>query len=67
LANSESAEGRESFVLHDGPPFANGDVHMAALNKILKDFVVKSPNHAGEARALRAGMDCHGLPINSRS
>ena len=57
------AEG-ELFVLHDGPPFANGDVHMGtALNKILKDLVVKSKTMAGFRAPYVPGWDCHGLPI----
>ncbi len=54
----------ELFVLHDGPPFANGDVHMGtALNKILKDLVVKSKTMAGFRAPYVPGWDCHGLPI----
>jgi isoleucyl-tRNA synthetase len=57
-------EGAELFVLHDGPPFANGDVHMGtALNKILKDLVVKSKTMAGFRAPYLPGWDCHGLPI----
>ena len=60
----KSREGRELFVLHDGPPFANGDVHMGtALNKILKDFVVKSQTMLGKRAPYVPGWDCHGLPI----
>jgi isoleucyl-tRNA synthetase len=56
--------GKELFVLHDGPPFANGDVHMGtALNKILKDFVVKSQSMLGKRAPYVPGWDCHGLPI----
>ncbi len=52
------------FILHDGPPFANGDVHMGtALNKILKDLVVKSKTMAGFETPFIPGWDCHGLPI----
>jgi isoleucyl-tRNA synthetase len=52
------------FVLHDGPPFANGDVHMGtALNKILKDVIVKSRTMAGFRAPYIPGWDCHGLPI----
>ena len=52
------------FILHDGPPFANGDVHMGtALNKVLKDFVVKSKSMAGFEVPYIPGWDCHGLPI----
>lgn len=55
------------YVLHDGPPFANGDVHMGtALNKILKDFVVKSRTMAGFRAPFIPGWDCHGLPIEFR-
>ena len=60
----KSREGRDLFVLHDGPPFANGDVHMGtALNKILKDFVVKSQTMLGKRAPYVPGWDCHGLPI----
>src|SRR5713101_6331816 len=60
----KAKEGRELFVLHDGPPFANGDVHMGtALNKILKDFVVKSQTMLGKRAPYVPGWDCHGLPI----
>ena len=60
----QSRAGRELFVLHDGPPFANGDVHMGtALNKILKDFVVKSQTMLGKHAPYVPGWDCHGLPI----
>jgi len=56
--------GADLFVLHDGPPFANGDVHMGtALNKILKDLVVKSKTMAGFRAPFVPGWDCHGLPI----
>jgi len=59
-----SREDRELFVLHDGPPFANGDVHMGtALNKILKDFVAKSQTMLGKRAPFVPGWDCHGLPI----
>lgn len=60
----KAREDRELFVLHDGPPFANGDVHMGtALNKILKDFVVKSQSMLGKRAPFVPGWDCHGLPI----
>src|SRR5947199_9074805 len=60
----KSKEGRELFVLPHGPPFANGDVHMGtALNKILKDFVVKSQTMLGQCSPYVTGGDCHGLPI----
>src|SRR3954453_115688 len=54
----------ELFVLHDGPPFANGDVHMGtALNKVLKDLIVKSRTMLGYRAPYVPGWDCHGLPI----
>jgi isoleucyl-tRNA synthetase len=56
--------GRPKFVLHDGPPYANGRIHMGhALNKVLKDFVVKSRTMAGFDAPYVPGWDCHGLPI----
>jgi len=60
----EKSAGRPKFVLHDGPPYANGRIHLGtALNKILKDFVVKSKNMAGFDAPYVPGWDCHGLPI----
>ena len=60
----EARAGLPSFVLHDGPPFANGDVHMGtALNKVLKDLIVKSRSMAGFRAPYIPGWDCHGLPI----
>ena len=57
-------EGAPKFVLHDGPPYANGDIHLGtALNKILKDVVVKSRSMAGFDAPYVVGYDCHGLPI----
>jgi isoleucyl-tRNA synthetase len=56
--------GRPKFVLHDGPPYANGDIHIGhAVNKILKDIVVKSKTLAGFDAPYVPGWDCHGLPI----
>jgi isoleucyl-tRNA synthetase len=56
--------GGPKFILHDGPPYANGNIHMGtALNKILKDFVVKSKSMAGFDAPYVVGYDCHGLPI----
>ena len=56
--------GAPTYILHDGPPFANGDVHMGtALNKVLKDLVVKSKTMAGFRAPFVPGWDCHGLPI----
>jgi isoleucyl-tRNA synthetase len=63
----EKRRGSRKFVLHDGPPFANGDVHMGtALNKILKDLVVKSKTMLGWHAPFVPGWDCHGLPIEFR-
>ncbi|MGE0043791.1 MAG: isoleucine--tRNA ligase, partial [Vicinamibacterales bacterium] len=56
--------GAPSFIYHDGPPYANGEIHIGtALNKILKDFVVKSHNMLGFDAPYIPGWDCHGLPI----
>ncbi|MBR0951657.1 isoleucine--tRNA ligase [Bradyrhizobium canariense] len=60
----ESARGRDKFVLHDGPPYANGNIHIGhALNKILKDVVTKSQQMLGFDSNYVPGWDCHGLPI----
>src|SRR5256885_11618565 len=60
----EARRGRPKFVLHDGPPYANGDIHIGqAVNKILKDVVVKSRNMAGFDAVYVPGWDCHGMPI----
>ena len=59
-----ASAGRPRFVLHDGPPYANGDIHLGtAVNKILKDMVVKSKQLAGFDAPYVPGWDCHGLPI----
>jgi isoleucyl-tRNA synthetase len=58
------SEGRPRFILHDGPPYANGHIHIGtALNKILKDFIIRSRQMAGFDAAYVPGWDCHGLPI----
>jgi isoleucyl-tRNA synthetase len=60
----EARRGREKFILHDGPPYANADIHLGtALNKIVKDFVVKSRTMLGYDAPYVPGYDCHGLPI----
>jgi isoleucyl-tRNA synthetase len=60
----EARKGETTYVLHDGPPYANGPIHLGhALNKCLKDFVVKSKNMAGFDAPYIPGWDCHGLPI----
>lgn len=57
-------DGRETYVLHDGPPYANGHIHIGhAMNKILKDIIVKHRNMAGFKAQYVPGWDCHGLPI----
>ena len=57
-------KGREPFILHDGPPYANGHLHIGhALNKILKDMVVRSQQMMGKDARYVPGWDCHGLPI----
>ena len=59
-----SRKGKEKFVLHDGPPYANGNIHMGtALNKILKDLIVKFHQMSGKDSVYVPGWDCHGLPI----
>ncbi len=63
---SKKSEGREKYVLHDGPPYANGHIHIGtALNKILKDFIVKSRFMIGYDSHYVPGWDCHGLPIEN--
>jgi isoleucyl-tRNA synthetase len=60
----KAAAGRPKFVLHDGPPYANGDIHLGhSVNKILKDMVVKSSTMAGFDAPYVPGWDCHGMPI----
>jgi isoleucyl-tRNA synthetase len=59
-----ASAGRPKFILHDGPPYANGDIHIGhAVNKILKDIIVKSKTLAGFDAPYVPGWDCHGLPI----
>ena len=60
----KAAKGRPLFILHDGPPYANGDIHLGhAVNKILKDMVIKSRTIAGFDAPYVPGWDCHGMPI----
>ena len=60
-------EGAELFTLHDGPPYANGDIHIGhALNKILKDIILKHNYFQGKAVRMTPGWDCHGLPIEQK-
>ena len=61
---TEAGRGKPKFVLHDGPPYANGNIHIGhALNKILKDFVTRSQRMLGKDSNYVPGWDCHGLPI----
>jgi isoleucyl-tRNA synthetase len=63
----QARAGREQFILHDGPPYANGDIHIGhALNKILKDIIVKSKTLSGFDAPYVPGWDCHGLPIEHK-
>ena len=58
------SKGREVYILHDGPPYANGSIHLGtALNKIIKDMVIKAKNMSGYDSIYVPGWDCHGLPI----
>ena len=60
----EQRAGRTRFILHDGPPYANGDIHMGhAMNKVLKDIIVRSQSLLGKDAPYVPGWDCHGLPI----
>jgi len=63
----ESSKGRKRYMLHDGPPYANGNIHMGtAFNKILKDIIIKSKQMAGFDAPYVPGWDCHGLPIEHK-
>ena len=60
----QARAGAKRFILHDGPPYANGDLHMGhAMNKILKDIVIRSRSLMGFDAPYIPGWDCHGLPI----
>ncbi|GHA64398.1 isoleucine--tRNA ligase 1 [Formosimonas limnophila] len=62
-----AVKGRPKFILHDGPPYANGDIHIGhAVNKILKDIIVKSRTMAGFDAPYVPGWDCHGMPIENK-
>ncbi len=64
----EKNEGKPTFVLHDGPPYANGDIHLGhALNKILKDFIVRYKNMSGYKAPFVPGWDTHGLPTELKA
>jgi len=60
----EAGQGKPTFILHDGPPYANGELHVGhAINKILKDIIIKSKTLSGFDAPYVPGWDCHGLPI----
>ena len=60
----ETSAGRPPFILHDGPPYANGEIHIGhAVNKVLKDIIVKAKSLQGFDAPYIPGWDCHGLPI----
>ncbi|HVW86857.1 MAG TPA: isoleucine--tRNA ligase [Bryobacteraceae bacterium] len=62
-----SRAGKPTYILHDGPPYANGRIHLGtAFNKVIKDFIVKSKNMAGYDSPYVPGWDCHGLPIEHK-
>jgi isoleucyl-tRNA synthetase len=67
LRAKRQADNAEAFVFHDGPPYANGDIHLGhLLNKVLKDLVVRSQNMLGKDCPYTPGWDCHGLPIEHK-
>jgi isoleucyl-tRNA synthetase len=67
VAAARKAAGAEPFVFHDGPPYANGSIHVGhLLNKVLKDIVVRSQLMMGRRCDFVPGWDCHGLPIEHR-
>ena len=62
------ARGRKPYILHDGPPYANGNIHLGtALNKIIKDILIKAKNMTGRDSVYVPGWDCHGLPIEHQA
>jgi len=62
-----AAAGKPKFILHDGPPYANGDIHIGhAVNKVIKDMIIKSKQLAGFDAPYTPGWDCHGLPIENK-
>tara|TARA_B110000444_G_scaffold114864_1_gene108236 strand:- start:63 stop:467 length:405 start_codon:yes stop_codon:yes gene_type:complete len=63
----KNSKGREKFILHDGPPYANGHIHMGtALNKILKDMIIRFHQMNGKDSVYVPGWDCHGLKLNGK-
>ena len=64
----EARAGRPTYILHDGPPYANGEIHLGtAFNKILKDFIIRTKTMEGFDSPYVPGWDCHGLPMRSKS
>lgn len=64
----EKNAGKPSYILHDGPPYANGDIHLGtALNKVLKDIIIKQKNMSGYCAPYVPGWDTHGLPIELKA
>ena len=64
----EKNAGKPTYVLHDGPPYANGDIHLGtALNKVLKDIIVRQKNMSGYCSPYIPGWDTHGLPIELKA
>jgi isoleucyl-tRNA synthetase len=64
----EESRGRKPYILHDGPPYANGNIHLGtALNKIIKDILIKAKNMSGRDSVYVPGWDCHGLPIEHQA
>ncbi len=63
----QASSGREKFILHDGPPYANGDIHIGhVVNKVIKDMIIKSKQMSGYDSPYIPGWDCHGLPIENK-
>ena len=63
----DASKGRPSFILHDGPPYANGDIHIGhVVNKVIKDMIIKSKQLDGYDSPYTPGWDCHGLPIENK-
>ena len=63
----DASKGRPQFILHDGPPYANGDLHLGhVVNKVIKDLIIKSKQLAGFDSPYVPGWDCHGLPIENK-
>lgn len=67
MLSVKAKSGKKTFILHDGPPYANGSIHIGhSVNKILKDIIIKSKGLAGFDSPYIPGWDCHGLPIEHK-